>query len=409
MAWLTTVFDRQTLYEEVWTEPVVSVASRYRISGVGLKKICVKLDIPVPARGYWAKLAAGQKVKKEPLRVSNVHPTFTRSVRIEEVDDILERRVIDARASCPAGPVQDYEYTIPVDASLRTKEAKQIEIATKKIREIDGTISMSGWAWADISVSHGARQRALFLLDRFASAILAINGHFAIERPQPPTHAYAQRRSHDTDRGHFRVHGEDYFVRVKERIAQEEVVNPIRNPLLRAGGSQRTSDPSAFVLTARKFEFIPTGQLVFSVFRVGSNYEVKKTEDTSSSQVEDKLSSLIVRLEELSLRRKVQLEIRHERELERQRQTKIWEAKKAHRAALLLQLTTFEAMAKNLDRADSLRRLAKRAGELEEVPAALSGALELLALMADWLDPLVKQRWPDVDDVPEINPCRVCY
>ena len=37
-------------------------------------------------------------------------------------------------------------------------------------------------------------------------------------------------------------------------------------------------------------------------------------------------------------------------------------------------------------------------------PAELVGSLELMAVMADWLDPLVKPQWPEVDSVGDKNP-----
>jgi hypothetical protein len=36
--------------------------------------------------------------------------------------------------------------------------------------------------------------------------------------------------------------------------------------------------------------------------------------------------------------------------------------------------------------------------------AELVGNLELMTLMADWLDPLVKAPWPEVDGVGDRNP-----
>lgn len=37
-----------------------AVAELYGISDVGLKKICKRMNVPTPPRGYWAKVAAGQ-------------------------------------------------------------------------------------------------------------------------------------------------------------------------------------------------------------------------------------------------------------------------------------------------------------------------------------------------------------
>lgn len=56
------VLSRKALYDLVWTDPVRTVATSLGLSDVGLKKHCVAANIPVPDRGYWAKLKAGKPV-----------------------------------------------------------------------------------------------------------------------------------------------------------------------------------------------------------------------------------------------------------------------------------------------------------------------------------------------------------
>jgi hypothetical protein len=46
------VLTREQLYDEVWSEPMATLAQKYGLSDVGLAKICRKLDVPVPWRGY---------------------------------------------------------------------------------------------------------------------------------------------------------------------------------------------------------------------------------------------------------------------------------------------------------------------------------------------------------------------
>jgi integrase len=53
--------SREELYRRVWSNPVGSVAREFGISGRGLAKICARFEIPVPPRGYWAKIAAGKR------------------------------------------------------------------------------------------------------------------------------------------------------------------------------------------------------------------------------------------------------------------------------------------------------------------------------------------------------------
>jgi len=59
--------EREALYDEIWTDPVITVAKRYGISDNGLRKHCKRLGIPLPPSGYWAKINSGQKVPKPAL------------------------------------------------------------------------------------------------------------------------------------------------------------------------------------------------------------------------------------------------------------------------------------------------------------------------------------------------------
>jgi hypothetical protein len=56
----------EKLYEEVWSEPVATVAKRYNISDVGLAKRCRRWGIPLPPRGFWTRLKAGKSVSPRP-------------------------------------------------------------------------------------------------------------------------------------------------------------------------------------------------------------------------------------------------------------------------------------------------------------------------------------------------------
>lgn len=46
---------------------MIIVAERHGFSGVGLAKVCKRYAIPVPSRGYWAKVKAGRIMGRPPL------------------------------------------------------------------------------------------------------------------------------------------------------------------------------------------------------------------------------------------------------------------------------------------------------------------------------------------------------
>jgi len=57
---------RQELYDRVWSTPMQTLARDFGLSDVGLAKLCRRHEIPLPGRGYWARIQYGQ----QPGRVS---------------------------------------------------------------------------------------------------------------------------------------------------------------------------------------------------------------------------------------------------------------------------------------------------------------------------------------------------
>jgi hypothetical protein len=72
--------SREELYEQVWSEPMITLAKRFGLSDVGLAKVCRKLEVPRPEqRGYWPRSA------------------FVRRRFLQDAGFILERRNTGSR------------------------------------------------------------------------------------------------------------------------------------------------------------------------------------------------------------------------------------------------------------------------------------------------------------------------
>lgn len=87
---------RDALSREVWETPMHQLAKRYDISDVGLAKICRKMDIPTPPRGYWAKHVNGQPVEKAPLPplLENRHAQINYDKSMQELESVAKKRRI---------------------------------------------------------------------------------------------------------------------------------------------------------------------------------------------------------------------------------------------------------------------------------------------------------------------------
>jgi hypothetical protein len=61
------MISREELYGLVWAEPMTRLAERFEVSGSYLARVCTRLNVPRPQRGYWAKLAVGKAPRRTPL------------------------------------------------------------------------------------------------------------------------------------------------------------------------------------------------------------------------------------------------------------------------------------------------------------------------------------------------------
>jgi len=166
--------DRDKLYEEVWAEPMTKVSKRYEISDVALAKICRKMAIPVPERGYWARVATGQKPKQKPL------PKRTNEVPQQVgVNPVQPVHWIDPVESAPT-------EEIPVPDSLmnphRLTAGLQRSLAKQRPDSYGRVVSSRDNI--DVAVGTESIPRVLRIVDAFVKASEARGCRFAILDPE---------------------------------------------------------------------------------------------------------------------------------------------------------------------------------------------------------------------------------
>lgn len=134
---------REQLYEQVWSVPIWTLCVQYGLSDNGLRKVCRRLNVPVPKRGYWAKVEAGKKVRKAAL--SEVAKQSVAHIRVgpkpvrTEADDqddvwLKAREAFEAdlanRIEFVEKPRRWHATIAPLKESLE-EDAKKIEAARK--------------------------------------------------------------------------------------------------------------------------------------------------------------------------------------------------------------------------------------------------------------------------------------
>lgn len=186
------IYDRNVLYDEVWAEPMRTVAERYGVSDVWLAKTCRSLDVPVPGRGYWAKRQVGKAPPRPPL---------------PPLADGAADRIVGMHYEAPpqAEPLAGLDAAEPLELPTPVVVAESLEhphkLVTISARYLQkatprgGVVSAERSTCLDISVSLASLDRALRTMDALLKSLEAVGLSVEIAAMDEPS--AEDRSSHD--------------------------------------------------------------------------------------------------------------------------------------------------------------------------------------------------------------------
>lgn len=371
--------ERETLYDEVWTDPITKVAPRYGLSDVGLAKICRSLSIPLPGRGYWAKLRSGEVIKKTPLpKLEPGQSSTTGLVKLTEEQaasrDAVRKTTVAIRKEVE--PLTSPDEVSPPHPLIRA--------ASKRLRQRDGWPENTLLRSAPSEVLHlvvtrDALDRALSLADLLLKALEKYDFEFLIDAERSVTWI----RSRETDtKMEFSVTEHIRRTRHETTPAEERARQRYFN---RARWETAISYP-----TIPQYDYTPTGVLTIKA----GQWPSRSWKDTPNTQLEDRLGEVIAGVIALSREVNAQdLERAREAEERRRKQAR-YEFITQQRADEAERFKQLEEQANNLDRAAKLRTYANAVEEQAKGEGQLtSEVVEWLTwarAKADWLDPLIQ-------------------
>lgn len=143
------------------------LAHRFGLSDVALSKKCAKHNIPTPGLGYWAKVAAGQKLKK--VKLPRVAAGSTESIVLRQAP-IDPDGNIPEREQAPLVEVSD-KLTEPHEAVAWVKD----ELSRASTDGYNRLVVGPDWS-ARVRIRKACVSRVLLLLDAFFKALVA-RGH----------------------------------------------------------------------------------------------------------------------------------------------------------------------------------------------------------------------------------------
>lgn len=229
-----TVKEREKLYNEVWAEPVITVAKRYGVSDNGLRKRCLAVGIPLPSKGYWAKLKSGKPVQQQP-KLPPLDSLSKRNVSCYAITfdkDVKELSDEELKTDVPLYIYSEESKTLilsicesfQVKTQLRnpnpliTEHKLQIEYREKQKKQNPNYINSPYWfrnistkSVIDISVSKEQINRAYRIIDSLIKAIEPLEGSISITQC--------------SDRDQCCIHIPDYWAETSlyEETVQEKI------------------------------------------------------------------------------------------------------------------------------------------------------------------------------------------
>lgn len=168
-------YTREELHELVWATPIQKLAAEFGLSDRGLAKTCARHLVPVPPRGHWARIEAGQSVKRTPLRAVENKDLHTVHIGATKMGFLSESVLVAVAASKSAliAAKAERRKSAPLGSARSALEEpgdnphKWISAAVKQLRKAkpddDGVVKAPG-----IIVHERSRERAILILHNLA-------------------------------------------------------------------------------------------------------------------------------------------------------------------------------------------------------------------------------------------------
>lgn len=385
------LWNRDSLYEEVWATPMAKLAKKYGISDVGLAKVCRKLAIPLPGRGYWAKKDAGQEVQrlqlptlKEPIRLSKPTPKPV-ARKIEEYT------TADERAQVAKATDRDAQLILERGRMSHPLVVQAREILGRSNRDRHDLLSTDE-PCLDVSVSKAVLPRALRLVAALITALEAEGFKITVK------HGRKEKTT-------AMLYNQEIGFTIVEKIDHIPLASPPKGGVL-----QRV-----LTYAGTPHEQKPSGRLGLQIWKPW-NVIPKSWNDGKTRTLEDLLPGIVAAFLRMALAGKSADEKRASDAAAAQRAAE----ERAHRAELIhreeQRVRTLYRAADDLARAERIRHLVAAATEAAteeghpiDPGTAFGDWLAWALQQADRVDPLKGSPASIIDTKPAPEPKYVPY
>lgn len=293
---------RSDLYEKVWAMPIVRLAKELGISDVGLAKACRRHAIPVPPRGYWAKLSAGKNPTKIPLPAPELD-VLVRFATSDPDEQARQRAMAQHRSNLLTARLAQFANTVPIEFVQTLEGAHPLVIATHKYCErIPKLVERSrrrSYSWATAKPEdhpppeqHGryslSRKGCLNIVASLESMDWILRLHATLFRGLLNGGMKIAQREVQSDRSSGRADDPAIELRFDEEVLTLKFSEGYRRVRLTPAELEEKRKETAW---AREFEMHPSG--IFTLSIEGTEYQARKSWQGSKEKLEVQVNEVI--------------------------------------------------------------------------------------------------------------------
>lgn len=379
MPYETIHISREELYKQVWSEPMTKLAKHFGLSDVGLAKVCRKLNVPRPERGYWEKKRHSKPVTAPPLPPLKDGEQSVAILIKREAPDIDERKSSVADTKIAFENREENHIRVPdtLDAVLHPLVA-QAQKSLKAARPGDrGLLQPRAKDCLDIQIGPNSVDRGL----RIMNALLK-----ALDDRDLPVTVKADEKGSTT----VSVLGETLDFGLEESVSRKES-EP--TPAER----RRLERERWYSFGFRQYDLIPTGMLSLRIKDFWLRGVRCTWSDGKIQRVENFLNAFIVGLIRAAVAKQAERRRREEQQREWEEQRRRHEERAARYQEEKARLEGLERDAEAWHKSQMIRTYleAVREDALKKHGSIVPGSeldrwLAWASQQADRLDPLVE-------------------
>ena len=265
---------REELYQMVWSKPVTKWAKEFGLSDVGFAKICKKMKVPLPGRGYWAMVQKGLKLTRPILKPIHDSKQSVVEIRKRTLDVVKSKSADEDDPLVLFEKLPENKIVVPERLHSPHPLVKTTK-AFLKSRDVDkyGRIMNHGLSCFNVHVSKALLPRTMIIMNTIIKELEKREMKIFIRERRHPNTVLS-------------IKGEEL------EIGIEEPSGKVEHQKTKSELEDAKRYPSLYAHTT--YDYKPSGKLRLFIDTYTRGAMRRSWHDSESKKIEDRLNEIFI-------------------------------------------------------------------------------------------------------------------